>query len=105
VSADYVFDGSSFEPSLGVTFRSISDRMSSFDANGTVAQYDLGSYSTFDVRAGFLLGATELQLYVRNVGDERGQLVIPSGVSSPVGPIAVSTLQPRTFGLTATMSF
>lgn len=105
VSADYVFDGSSFEPSLGMTFRSISDRMSSFDGNGTVAQYDLGSYSTFDVRAGFLLGATELQLYVRNVGDERGQLVIPSGVSSPVGPIAVSTLQPRTFGLTATMSF
>lgn len=105
LSADYVFPAANFNPSVGMTFRSVSDRLSSFDANTTVAQYDLGSYSTFDLRAGFVIGAAEIQLYLRNVGDERGQLVIPSGVSSPAGPISVSTLQPRTIGFNATMSF
>lgn len=105
VSADYVFQDYALQPSVGLTFRSISDRMASFDANTTVAQYQFDSYETLDARAGFLIGVTEIQLYVRNISDEHGQLVIPSGVSSAAGPIEVSTLQPRTFGVTATLRF
>ena len=105
LSADYLFAVAALQPSVGFTFRSVSNRMASFDNNTTVAQYDLGSYSTFDARAGFVAGRADIQVYVRNVFDEHGQLVIPSGVSSLAGPIEVSILQPRTVGVTATFRF
>jgi iron complex outermembrane receptor protein len=105
LTADYLFPGAGLRPSVGATFRSVSDRMSSFDNSGAVAQYGLGSYSTVDLRLGLLLGSIDLQLYIHNISDERGQLTIPSGVSSVTGPVEVSTLQPRTVGITATTHF
>ena len=68
-------------------------------------QYRLREYATVDLRGGVTLGSARLQLYCRNVGDERGQLSALTGTSLSGGPANVSILQPRTVGLSVEMNF
>jgi iron complex outermembrane receptor protein len=93
----------SYEPTIGATVRSVTDRESSFSHSSTVTQYRLPAYTMFDARAGIAFGNTTLQLYVHNLFNRVGQLIAPSGLTSGSGPAEISILQPRTVGLTATV--
>lgn len=101
LSADYVFASPSL-PTIGATFRYVSDRWASFDGSVGSLQYYLPEYETVDLRAGLTLGEVTMQLYLRNLLDERGQL---SAVTSLATTARVAVTQPRTIGVTASMGF
>jgi outer membrane receptor protein involved in Fe transport len=103
-SADYTIPGPDWAPTLGATLKYIGARNSSFDASTSIPQYRLPSYTTIDARANFPFGAFDLAVYVRNLIDERGQL-LPRFTSPRAGPIILSITQPRTFGFTVSRKF
>ncbi len=96
LSADFVLSPSPLRPVVGATVRYVSDRKQQLGPAG----YRLPEYTTVDVRTGAVLGPLDLQLYVHNLLDERGQLS-----ESALGFAQVAIQQPRTIGLTATMRF
>lgn len=101
LSADYVFAGSALRPMLGLSMRHVSDRTASYNANTANRQYRLPDYEALDLRAGLVLGSVDVQLYVRNLLDERGQLSAYTFQGFP----QVAILQPRTYGLSLMTSF
>lgn len=105
LSTDYRFDLHGREARLGTTVRHVAERNASFDLNTGMPQYELPAYTFVDVRAGMTLGATSIKLYCKNVGDRRGQLSAMTGMALAGGPIQVSMLQPRTFGLSVDVTF
>lgn len=105
LSADYQLSGGTWSPSVGATLRHVSDRFASFDNSTSVAQYHLPEYSMVDLRTGFVVGSVEMQIYIRNLFDERAQLIAPTGISTLAGPVQISILQPRTVGLSAAFNF
>jgi outer membrane receptor protein involved in Fe transport len=101
LSADYELPMDRFRPTVGVSMRHVSDRTASYNANTVNRQYRLPSYEALDLRAGMELGSVALQLNVRNLLDERGQLSAYTFQGLP----QVAILQPRTFGMSATVRF
>ena len=103
LNADYRASGG-WQPNVGATVSYVDARNASYDASTSIPQYRLPSYTAVDLRTGLAFGAVDAQLYVRNLFDERGQIM--TRFSSPVaGPITVSMLQPRTVGLNLLMHF
>jgi iron complex outermembrane receptor protein len=102
VNADYELPVRTLEPTLGATLRYVSDRTASFGSAPFNPQYRLPDYTVLDVRTGFVLDRVNVQVYVRNLFDERGQL---SAIYTNIGPSRVAILQPRTFGLMASTRF
>jgi outer membrane receptor protein involved in Fe transport len=105
VNADYEVKDNALRPRIGATLRHVSDREVSFDANPSLPQYHLPDYTSVDLRAGISAGPVDLQLYVRNVFDERGQLSAQTVLSGFGGPAQVTMLQPRTVGLKLSTGF
>jgi len=105
LGADYRLSGSPLHPSLGATFRYVSNRTASFDANAALPQYRLPGYSSLDLRAGLAAGPVDVQLYVHNLFDTRGQLSAQTVLSAFGGPAQVTILQPRTVGLELSTRF
>lgn len=105
LNADYLFHEGGLRPGIGFTLRHVSDRVASYDNAVDVPQYDLPSYTSFDVRGALTLGQFNAQLYVRNVFDERGQLSAFTGYSTFGGPVQISILQPRTVGVNLSTRF
>lgn len=109
VNADYAWDLLGFAVTTGATVRFVSDRRSGFygfhGAPPPLPQYDLGSYTTLDLRAGTTLGPVDAQLFVRNVFDDRGQVSASTSAATLGGPAWVSLVQPRTIGVSLTSHF
>ncbi len=105
VAADYVMRDSMLQPSVGATVRFTSNRVASFDASTSLTQYRLPDYVAVDLRAGFRLDAIDVQLYLRNLFDVRGQMLAPTFSSPFAGPNYIAIIQPRTIGLSATARF
>ena len=63
-------------------------------------QYQMPSYVTGDLRAGVRSGRTELQVFVRNLGDERAQTA-----NSAYGLNFVTLSRPRTIGAAVSTKF
>jgi outer membrane receptor protein involved in Fe transport len=105
VSADYRVASSPLRPSVGATIRYVSNRTASFDANASLPQYRLPGYASVDLRAGLTAGPINVQLYVRNLFDERGQLSAQTVLSGFGGPAQVTMLRPRTIGLELSTRF
>lgn len=105
VDADYRFSSSPLLPFAGATFRYVSDRTASFDANAQLPQYRLPEYTSVDLRAGLTAGPVDVQLYVRNLFDERGQLSAQTVLSGFGGPAQVTILRPRTIGIQLSTRF
>lgn len=97
LSADYDFASDVLRPTVGATLRHASDRTAIF--NGPI-QYRMPEYTTVDLRAGITLGSVDVQMYCRNLFDERGEL---SAFNRLVEQVSI--MQPRTVGLTATTQF
>ncbi len=106
ISADYrMSNGGNLRPTAGATLRFVSDRTASFDANPSLPQYQLPDYVTVDLRAGLAFGSIELQVFARNLFDDRGQLSAATFLSVIGGPAQVTMLQPRTIGISASARF
>lgn len=105
LNLDYRLADSPLEPQFGATLRYVSDRTASFDANMALPQYRLPSYTSVDLRAGLTAGPVDVQLYVRNLFDVRGQLSAQTVLSSFGGPAQVTLLWPRTIGLKLSTGF
>ena len=100
--ADYEFGGvSSLRPTIGATLRHVGERMASFDNSAGYLQYRLPEYTTLDLRAGLSFRAVDMQLYARNVFNERGELSAYNwrGTAMP------ALLQPFTIGINAMTRF
>jgi len=105
LNADYEIQQQSFRPSIGGTLRYVSDRTAGFDGSFTAPQYRLPSYTTLDLRGGFMFGLVQVQLYVHNIFDNRGQLSALTLYSVGSGPAQVAILQPRTVGIALSTRF
>lgn len=105
LNLDYRLSEEGLQPRLGATLRHVSARKAAFDGNAQLPQYRLPAYTSVDLRAGASLGKVDLQLFVRNLFDERGQISAFTVLSSLGGPAQVTMLQPRTIGLSATTRF
>jgi outer membrane receptor protein involved in Fe transport len=105
LSADYRFPLGGYGAFAGTTIRYVADRKANFDQSAGMPQYELPNYTAVDVRAGLTFGSARVQLYCKNVADERGQLSAITGTSLFGGPANVSILQPRTVGLGVDVSF
>lgn len=99
VNADYTLVDMSLKPSLGASVRYGSNQTTSFDGNLSLPQYRLPDYVTVDMRAGFVVGPVDAQIYVHNLFDVRAQLSASTVLSSLGGPAQVTLLRPRTVGL------
>jgi outer membrane receptor protein involved in Fe transport len=100
LNGDYSFQAGSLPVNVGATVRYVGDRQSSFSAS-VIRSYELPDYVSVDLRAGVTLGRVSLQIYGRNIFDQRGQLSAYTAYGIPY----VATSQPRTIGLTATTRF
>ncbi|WP_349745065.1 TonB-dependent receptor [Roseateles cavernae] len=90
---------------LGATLRHTGDRFTSFDAAKAGPQYRLPAFTTVDLRGGIEFGRANLGFFVRNLGNQRGQLSADTGLSGAGGPARVNLIAPRTIGLQLTFDF
>lgn len=105
LNGDYLLGGG-LSPTVGMTLRYVSNRRASFDLDPHFAQYYLPAYTSVDLRGGLVLGEenghpVNVQLYIHNVLDERGQLA----AQTQFGKAQVAIMQPRTIGLSAFAHF
>ncbi|HEX9207250.1 MAG TPA: TonB-dependent receptor [Steroidobacteraceae bacterium] len=106
LAADYSFAMAGHDATAGASWRYIDDRVSGYDNDPSGApQYELPDYAVLDLRGAMVFGATNVQLYVKNVTDERGQLSATTSISLLGGPAQVSMLQPRTYGVAINVGF
>lgn len=110
ITTDYTVASSRLAPSIGATLRFVSDRTSGFSGafSTSITQpplYRLPDYVALDLRAGLTLDRINLQAFVRNVFDERGELSAFTNYSPLGGPAQVTVLQPRTVGVSANVAF
>lgn len=103
-SADYELSNGKLRPTIGGSVRYIDDRVADFVNDGARPQYTFPDYTIADLRATMTLGTVNWQLYLRNVFDERGQMQSRLNPTN-LNPLPVAIVQPRTIGLTASMSF
>jgi outer membrane receptor protein involved in Fe transport len=104
LTVDWTLPWTNLEPVVGASARFVGARNASYDASTSIPQYELPSYTMVDIRAGLTLGSVFTQFYVRNLFDERAQLM-PRLTSPLAGPMLLSISQPRTLGVTATVKF
>ncbi len=97
LNANYLLSEGGLQPTIGAAVRYVGERMAGFDRGVSYPQYRLPEYTALDLRAGVTLDRVNLQLYLRNALDERGQL--------SAMPPQITLLQPRTVGLIATTQF
>jgi outer membrane receptor protein involved in Fe transport len=101
LTADYAFSDVRWQPTMGAAVRYTGDRTASFDENFGFPQYEIPAYTTVELRAGLSFTSYDVQLYVRNLLDERGQVSAYTWQGNPRPAIQ----QPRTIGLTVTARF
>jgi iron complex outermembrane recepter protein len=104
VSGDYAFDVAGHASTVGAVLRYVGSRVSGFP-QGNYPNWDLPSYTTFDLRGSVAFGSANLRLYVRNLFDEKGQLSAETTLASAGGPAMISILQPRTYGMSVDVNF
>jgi outer membrane receptor protein involved in Fe transport len=73
------------------------------DGNGSIRVAD--SYTTLDLRAGVDLGEWYVELFGKNVTDERGINDILAPGAYPNGAVGIGVIRPRTIGLTVGARF
>ncbi|MGN6821046.1 MAG: TonB-dependent receptor [Sphingomonas sp.] len=85
---------------LGATFSHISSRQGTFVSTAGRAFYP--AFDQFDLRAGLKYDDWALNIYMRNVGDERGLI---GGGPGAYPPSAWVYIQPRSYGLSLSKAF
>ena len=109
LSANYLFSIGSHSSWVGGSINYIGDRVSTFSQRFNY--FDVPSYTTINFNAGIELGKFDLNLYVKNLGDEAGITFINNvGLQFPVinplgNPYVQGLIQPRTIGAELTWNF
>ena len=85
---------------VGGALRAVDSRYWVPESTTLFPQYQMPSYLTGDLRAGLRSGRTEVQVFVRNVGDERAQTA-----NSAYGLNFVTISRPRTIGAAVSTKF
>jgi iron complex outermembrane receptor protein len=75
------------------------------DFNATIGQTSVPSYTSVDLRGGVDWHNYRAELYVKNVGDERGILSLDGLGSTPNGALQAGLIRPRTIGLSLSASY
>ncbi|MDQ2861283.1 MAG: TonB-dependent receptor [Pseudomonadota bacterium] len=89
---------------VGATWSYVGDRESDF--TGLVgAQVDVPSYDTVALRAGLDLNRWRVQVFAKNLGDQRGIVNLGSVGAVPGGNRGVVIIQPRTVGVALSAKF
>ena len=89
----------------GLTLRYTGDRFNAFKASPGSPQYHLPGYTTIDLRGGITFGPAQLGLFIRNLGNCRGQTAADTSLSIEGGPARVNLVTPRTIGLQLSADF
>lgn len=85
----------------GIAYRYVGKRESYFPQAAGYSRLDIPSYDTVDLTAGVETGRFSLDAFVRNISDRRG---VSSGqVGATVTRLSI--IQPRTFGISATVRY
>ena len=82
------------------------NRMADFsnrNVNGDIREAD--AYTTIDLRTGLLKDKWSIELYAKNVTDERGINDIQAPGAYPNGAVGIGVIRPRTIGLSLGMRF
>ncbi|RJG15290.1 TonB-dependent receptor domain-containing protein [Massilia cavernae] len=96
---DYRFSYQGRESYVGASARHLGDRVTSFAASPGLPSYRLPAFTTLDLRAGTAIGRYRLGLFVRNLGNVRGQTAAATSLSPLGAPAQVNIVAPRTLGL------
>ncbi len=75
------------------------------DFNATIGQTSVPSYTTVDLRAGVDVQNYRVELYVKNIGDERGILSLGGLGSTPGGALQAGVIRPRTIGISLSATY
>jgi len=107
LSADYTFPlGATFNAEIGGAVSYVGDRMSNFTASAAATRFNMNSYTTANLHAAISSQEWNLNLYVKNLTNERGYLsATPQNVTTGVSSNGLLLIQPRTIGVSATYSF
>jgi outer membrane receptor protein involved in Fe transport len=84
---------------VGKRFADFSNR----NAAGDIREAD--SYTALDLRTGILWDRWSIELYGKNVTDEEGITDIEAPGNFPLGAVGISTIRPRTVGLSLGIRF
>jgi outer membrane receptor protein involved in Fe transport len=107
ISADYRLPSTgTIDPFIGATWRYIGERAADF-TTGAAGQVPIDSYDVLDLRVGFDREEWTLELYAKNVTDERG-IVGFTGQNfsaAALGTANISVTTPRTIGIALTGRF
>lgn len=91
---------------FGGDFSYVGERQSDFTADDTLSRVSLPSYRLVNLHAGVDVGRYSVNLYVKNVANERGILAAsPLTLSKSPGYEGISVIQPRTAGISASVKF
>jgi len=109
VLANYLFSIGSHVAWAGGSVNYIGERRSNFSQRFNA--YDVSSYTTLNINAGMELGQFDLNIYIKNLGDENGvtflnnvgQLFPP--INNLGNPFVQGLIQPRTIGAELTWNF
>jgi iron complex outermembrane receptor protein len=88
---------------VGASVRFEGRRRSDFDA--TIGQTSIPSYTAVDLRGGVDWHNYRAELYVKNLGDERGILSLGGLGSTPNGALQAGLIRPRTIGLSLSATY
>jgi iron complex outermembrane recepter protein len=99
--ADYRFPiGGTWQGTIGGSARFAGKRHAAL-RSGFVPDYVMPGYALFDLRGGVTSGAIDIDLFLRNLTDERAQL----GALTQYGLAEVTVQRPRTYGLSVTARY
>ncbi len=108
LTADYELPIGDQRPVIGATVRQSGDRWTTFGTAATSPrpQFHLPDYTVVDLRGAMTFGRVDFQLSIHNLLNERAQIATPTiSVFPRTGPIGISTLQPRTYGVMLSTQF
>jgi iron complex outermembrane recepter protein len=91
---------------VGATLSYTGDRTVAFNnraADGSIRQAD--GFTTLDLRSGLYLGRWSVDLYGRNLTNERGVTSIGTAGPLPHGALGLGLIRPRTIGLSLSTRF
>ncbi len=87
---------------VGAAASYVGDRENIFVAAGQ-QRYSIPAYTKADLRTGVKVESWTVNAYVNNIGDRRG--VLENHIANDLYPFAVTTITPRTVGVSVTKTF
>lgn len=100
VNARYSFSAAGLPSFVGLNVAHVGERASGF--RNAPSFYRLPAYTQVDVSGGVRVGRFDVNGYIRNLGDTRGQL---GAAVAPGFPAYVQIVEPRTVGVTVSARF